>query len=389
MNKSIYLDYASMGITSNETIKTIERMMRKLVLSSGNITGTDRTFELLGVYEETRETIARFLDTTSQQIALINNTTHGLGLIATSLSLKKTDHILVPDIEFISLALVWRRLQKKIGFKIREIPTRKGTIDIKDILDRADEHTRVIVLSAVQEVSGHRIDLDQFSQFTKKNDIFLIVDGIQECGVHKVNVSAADAYIVGGHKWLGSPFGLGFMYLSRRLINQVDPAYDGYFNLEEPIGGWERYLQSRNRHILDNHVVKNEARKFEPGGMPNFTGALGLNCAIKNLDMEQVEEKVKVLNRVFRDNLRSMNLENFILGNKSIKHRSGILTLSLSGGFEEEKKLLATLRKHDIQTSLRSIAGVGGIRFSFYFPTTIDDINRTSEIIEHLRNRLG
>ena len=395
----IYLDYASMGIVPPRALGRIAAAMGDLAHPRPGQTGTERTFVLVDYVEQARAAAARLLGVPARNVALIENTTHGLGLLAAGLAaagtLGPSDTVALPDLEFISSALVWRRAQQRIGFGLRAVPTRHGCVDVEALVRAVDAGARVVVAAAVQEVSGDRLDdaaASALAGAVHARGGFLILDGIQEAGVRARDLvgSGVDAYVVGGHKWLGSPFGLGFMYVSDRLLAACEPVFDGYFGLLEPAGGWEAYLQDRHRHPLDKHPVTAEARKFESGGMPNFVGAVGLAAAIEEVEdhtLAAIERHVLDLNRRLRENLAAIGgpglpLAEGILGGSTPRNHAGIVTLSLPGGLTQERALLAWLRRHGVACSLRSIAGVGGIRLSFYTPTTAADIDRCCELIE-------
>lgn len=390
----IYADYACMGTPTERTLERLAQASVEVGLVQPGETGSDRTFRIVGYCEQAREEAARFLGVSPSNVALICNTTHGLGLLASGLRLSSKENVLLPDIEFISSALVWQRARARMGFDIRLVPSVNAHVERAQFEAMMDDQTRVIVASAVQEVSGDRLDLEALAELTSANDVFLIVDGIQEAGVLRRTLaeSRVDAYVVGGHKWLGSPFGLGFMYVSDRLIDHATPAFDGYFNLREPAGGWEAYLQDRNRCPLDVHEVLREARQYEPGGMPNFLGALGLICAFEEIEkagMDVIEQHVLSLNHRFRESLGALGLDSYILGSGDPRTHSGIVTVSLPGGIEQERLALRRLHDEEIILSLRSISGVGGLRFSFYTPTTAENVDACSAAIGRFLGRKG
>jgi cysteine desulfurase/selenocysteine lyase len=385
MNNIHYMDNACIGRPANTTLEVISNAVRQL--GHWESSGTTRTLDLFEEVEKTRKSIAQFLHVDAKNIALINNTTHGLGVLASLIDLEATDNILVPDIEFISSALVWRQAQHRIGFEIRSVKTKKGKVTIKDFENHMDENTKVIMTSSVQEVSGYRLDVKALMELAQSNNTYLLIDGIQEVGALQVNLSKTPihAYCSGGHKWLGNPFGLGFMYVDPTICTELMSHYDGYFSLNEPENGWESYLQSRQRSPFDSLQSTQAAKKFETGGTPNWLGAVGLRSAVEYIEgygIKEVERKVLELNHTLRSNLRRLNLWDFILGGEESKNHSGILTYSLPGGIEQERQLLNQLEKERVYVSLRSISEIGGIRVSPNFLNTTEDIQRLSEITE-------
>lgn len=219
-----------------------------------------------------------------------------------------------------------------------------------------------------------------------------MIDGIQEAGVLNTNLSAieVDAYCAGGHKWLGNPFGLGVMYIHPRFYRGHSPAFLGYFQRQEPECGWEAYLQSRGRSSFKPLMPLHDARKFESGGTPHWLGAVGLKAAISTIleqGMETIEHRSRELLDHLRNNLYEIGLGEHILGANREKTVSSILTFSLPGGLDMEKQLASKLAEENVFVSLRSVAGIGGIRVSPYYTNTKEEIDRLTEITEQLVKR--
>lgn len=384
-----YLDYACIGKPSISTIEAMKYEINSFL--EWNQPGTLRTLELFEKMEECRNKVAQLVNVKPENIALMNNTTQSLGVLASLIPINSNENIIIPDIEFMSASIVWRERQKRIGFEIRSLKTFGGKFSKDDIQRVMDENTRVIMISSVQEVSGFRADLKELMSLAKDRGAWLLVDGIQEVGVLEVNlnVTPVHAYCAGGHKWLGNPFGLGFMYLSPELREELKPSYVGYLGLQEPKVGWNDYLKNRERTPFDRFDIMNEARVYESGGTPPWLAAVGLTHAITAIHHEgiiKIQEKVFELHDHLRDHLRRIGLKKYILGHGRDEFQSGILTFSLPGGLPQEEYLLQKLSKNDVFVSLRSISGIGGIRVSPYYTNTLEDIDRLVEITEGFLN---
>ena len=149
-------------------------------------------------------------------------------------------------------------------------------------------------------------------------------------------------------------------------------------------------MQSRGRSSFVPLVPRNEARKFESGGTPHWLGAVGLKAAISSIleqGIETIEQRCRELLDRLRKNLYEIGLGEHILGSNREKTVSSILTFSLPGGLEMERQLLQKLEKENVFVSLRSINGIGGIRVSPYHTNTMEDIDRLTEMTEHLTKR--
>lgn len=386
-----YLDNACIGPASPATVKAVSRLAQRL--GSLTVPGTTLTRELFKCLERARRKVSDLFSVPVENLAAVESTTHGLGIVASSYPFKEGDNVLVNDLEFLATSLIWRQLQTR-GVEVRAVASRSGMISAQDYLEASDRRTCFWVISSVQEVTGYRCDVAAFVEAAHRAGAFLLVDAIQEAGALPVCLGSlpVDCYCAGGHKWLRSPFGLGFLYVSPRLLGLLSPPFIGYLGLQEPSEGWDRYLQSPGRTPFDDLPARRDAPRLEPGGTPNWTGAAALEVAVAEI-LETGQQRLwnQIGSHVDRitEGLRSLGLD--FLARKWLAegvpahdcpHASGIVTFGLPGGLEVERDLLECLRRDQVLVSLRYISGVGGIRVSPHGYNSRDDI-------EILLDRIG
>ena len=92
------------------------------------------------------------------------------------------------------------------------------------------------------------MDLERLGRLARQHDALFVVDVIQALGVVPTDVEAdlIDVAAGAGHKWLLTPEGVGYLYLSDRARERIQPTLvgwirfpnpDDYFNFEQ---GWNR-----------------------------------------------------------------------------------------------------------------------------------------------------
>jgi cysteine desulfurase / selenocysteine lyase len=219
----------------------------------------------------------------------------------------------------------------------------------------------------VQEINGFRADVATLTALAHERGALVVVDGVQEAGCLEVDLGSlgVDAYCAGGHKWLCNPCGLGFLFLRDELAARLEPSAYGYFTACEPAQGWDAYLSTPSRSPFDELAFGREAARFEPGGYGNYPGAANLAISVEELSrtgMETVEARVLELGERVRAGADSLGLELRSPGERA--HRSGITSIGLAGGHEEERRAVAWLRERGIFVSVRYTSGAGGIRVS-------------------------
>ncbi len=378
-----YLDHASLGRPGPKTIDRI----RKEAARAGQFatSGTLETLRQLNAFENARRRIARFVHSDLGGVVLVGNTTQALGMIATALPLQRGDNVLVADIEFMGATVVWRGVCRRLGVELVPVPSTGGQLAAQDFARLANSRTKAMIISTVQEVSGCRADLPAIREVASRSGAYLIVDGIQEVGAIPISFKelGVDAYCAGGHKWMRSPFGLGFACLSQRLLEVLDPSFQGYLALAEPEVGWDRYMGLTSRSPFDCLPERQDAVRLETGGFPNWLGAVALDAAVSELeskDPAKVWARIRRLRRRLVAGLSGMDIE--ILGGADAPEgaHSGIVTIHLAGGADQEKHLVRRLAREHIQVSLRYVSGIGGIRVAVHESNNAGDVDAFLEV---------
>lgn len=388
-----YLDHASLG----RPTKRILGRVRTAVSGLGKFTssGTAETLREFEAIEAARMRIAQFIHADPANILLVGNTTQALGIIATALALSHGDNVLIADIEFMGATIVWRGVCRRLGVELVPVQTREGKLFADDFAAQANSRTRAIVVSSVQEVSGWRTNLQAIRDAAAKSNALVIADGIQEVGARPVDFAAlgVDAYCAGGHKWLRSPFGMGFACVGPRLLEILEPVYQGYLALAEPEVGWDRYMESPERTPFDLLTVRRDAERMQTGGYPNWLGATALDAAIEefqSLGAACVWNRIQKLRSRLVKGLCEMGLE-FLGGPEPPDQAiSGIVTFCLSDGILAEKGLLEELKRARVYVSLRYVSGVGGIRVAVHESNAENDLDALLDVTRRsIRKRVN
>jgi len=333
---------------------------------------------------EGRRAVAHFLGCDASEIALMQSTSHSLGLLSLALPLEKGDNVLICDLEYQASVVCWKAAMDKIGFELREVKTKGGRVTAKDFEKYIDENTKVILLAAVQEINGFRADVKEIGELAHRYGCYYIVDGIQEAGALSVNVKelGMDIYCAGGKKWLGNPFGMGFLYMKKDLLKVIKPPYYSYYDIQVPesFGDYLDYLEDPRRHPFDDYVLAEDMSVFETGGHGNFLGAMALKEAIHVLEdvgIENIEKHNIELNKYMYKSLSEMGLCMQSPGEE--KHMSSIVVFNFDGlkdnNVEKERALLHFLRERNIFATVRCSTGLGGVRVSFHYYTTKEDVD--------------
>lgn len=185
--------------------------------------------DLLGTATVARRQFAALVGADADEIALMPNTTYGLNLAARGLPLRP-GVVLTFDGEFPSCVYPFEALASR-GITLERVPRRDGLPD-EDALVAAIARPDVVavVVSWVQFATGYVADLARIGAACRAHGAFCIVDGIQGCGVRPLDLHAlpVDVFATGAQKWLLGPWGTGFVYVRRGLLEVVQPHDVGW-----------------------------------------------------------------------------------------------------------------------------------------------------------------
>ena len=231
-----------------------------------------------------RNEIATLIGCIPHEVAITDNTTHGVNIIAQGVQWHKGDHILIPDNEFPSNVYPWLNLAAQ-GVHIERVPTQQGKFSVDDIAQRINPKTRLVALSHVGYLSGFRANLEAIGDLCASKNVLFFVDAAQSAGLIDIDVKKAkiSALSTCSWKWLRGPVGAGFLYCNSVLTAQLKPAYVGAGSMQ----------QSESDPATLPFDFKPGTARFEFSSL-NIPSIAGLNASIKHLNQistQQTEAK--------------------------------------------------------------------------------------------------
>jgi cysteine desulfurase/selenocysteine lyase len=358
----IYLNHAAVAPWPLRTVSAITRFAEEN-LRYGASRYPDWTKQESFLREQLRELLNA---PSTDDIALIKNTSEAISLVAFGLDWLPGDNIVSTNEEFPSNRIPWQALRSR-GVEFKEANLNDGIHSPEDALfELVDGHTKLITVSSVQFASGLRLNLEKIGQFCRDRGILFCVDAIQSLGALHFDVQKfhADFVMADGHKWMLAPEGLGVFYTSahaRRLLNLVQY---GWHMVENP-GDYD------NR----SWIPADNARRFECGS-PNMLGIHALSASL-SLVLETGVDRIES-SLLERTGLLVEAITNEpaleLLSSSSPERRSGIV--QFRHRFLESQRLYQHLKKNGVVCALRG----GGIRFSPHFYTPPDQIKRALAI---------
>jgi cysteine desulfurase/selenocysteine lyase len=358
-----YLDAASTGLLPERARRRLEEWGR---LRQRPLPSKDTLFS---VFDEARTLAARLVNASPEQIALTTNTSYGLNVAARMLPLEPGDIVLLSDKEFPSNVRPWLRLEQE-GIVVEIVPlTAQGWPDEDRLVARlADPRVKVLTVSLVQFANGYRVDLARLSAATRASGAYLVVDAIQALGQLPVDLAEVEVDILatGGQKWLIAPWGTGFLYVRRPLIERLVPPFAGWLAFE----GTDDF----SRLTEYDPTWRHDARRYELITLP-FQDFAAFNASVElllELGPARIEAHLQALHEPLLELATRRGLP---LASPRGQSGSGILCLGVDAA---GRRLHGALHVAHVHCSLRE----GALRFSPHVYNAIDDTARAAAALE-------
>lgn len=320
----IYFNHAAISPPPITTIRAVEAQ-----LSDVHENGSTNFRSWLAVKEDARKLLANLLGARAEQVAFVRNTSDALSTVANGITWHAGDNIVTFSREFPSNIYPWLRIRDVFGVEVRMCEERNGRIDLSELESLIDDHTRIVAISHVQYASGFRTDLTRLGQVAHRHDALFVVDAIQALGVVPTNVVAEfiDVAAGGSHKWLLAPEGVGYLFLSDRARERIQPTLVGWTSVPDP----EDYLnfeQGWNRGTLAWETGTGPAALLH-----GFKASLEL---LHNSGIQKISNYLEELTDYLCERLTGKNYEvvsSRAPGEKSqivcIRHQAGLSSMAL------------------------------------------------------------
>ncbi len=304
-----------------------------------------------------RELAAQLIHCKSSDIAFIPNASTALSLLMGGLEWRTGDRIVTLLDEFPNHYYYPAHL-KKSGVELIETPFER-------FYEAVTPRTRLVAMSTVNYTSGFRPPLEEISRFLHERDILFYLDGTQSVGALQFDVGAVrpDVFAVHGYKWLISPNGAGFMYVSPELRLKLPPNVIGWRS--------DRNWRSVDELHHGTPVFSEKAEKYE-GGMLPFALLYAMGESIRmilEIGTERIERRVLELASQTAAILRQA-------GGNVLHDRSPIVAANF--GKRDVPALARELETHRVLVAARH----GNLRVSPHFYNNERELSQLAEVLQ-------
>lgn len=181
----------------------------------------------------TREAIAQELGVTAETITLTEDVTVGCNIALWGLPWQSGEHILLSDCEHPGIIAAVGEICRRFGVTSSTFPVlghQSGAEVLEAIAAHLQPQTRLVVISHVLWNTGQILPLKEINQLCHNQNCLVLVDAAQSVGQIPLDLEdlEVDFYAFTGHKWFCGPEGLGGLYVSPRVREDLHPTFIGW-----------------------------------------------------------------------------------------------------------------------------------------------------------------
>ncbi len=317
--------------------------------------------EWLAAYDGVRRAAARLVHAEPGEIAIVKNTSEGIATVALGLDWKPGDRMVGFREEFPANFFPWQRLAEK-GVRVEWL----SAFDSAEKINDAAKGARLLAISFVQYLSGHRAPLKAIGEICARNGCFFFVDAIQGLGAFPLDVRECriHALAADGHKWLLGPEGCGVLYVQQSVQDRIEPVEFGWTNVAK-----------YNDYASRDMELRPDAGRYECGTL-NTIGCFGLRAAIEFLlevGVGKIAPVVQNLGDRIASGVERLGYE--VLGGRTPGSGAGIVSFRKPG--VDSGAVVRHLKAHGIAAAPRQ----GWVRMSPHFYISPEEIDRVVETL--------
>ena len=355
-----YFDHAAVAPLPETTRKAIVRWAEEAATCGDTVWPQWR-----GQIERLRAGLAKLIGAAEDEIALVRNTTEGIGLVAEGFSWQPGDNVVTLDDEFPSNQFPWMNLAR-LGVETRRVSPRDGRVDLEALAGACDDKTRIVTISWVGYASGWRNDVDAVRALAHQRGALLFLDAIQGLGVFPLDVgrTPVDFLAADGHKWLLGPEGAGVLFVRREHLQRLTPLGVGW-NSVETSGDFSKIEMN----------LKPTAARYE-GGSYNMVGLLALGASIELLarfGTERISRRILEITGCLCQRLERIGA--VVRSDRHEQRASGIVAFDVPG--QDHAKLRLQGLEQGIVLSVRG----EHLRASLHAYNNEEDVQRLVDLI--------
>src|SRR5690606_1687108 len=197
----------------------------KLESRIGGYEAADAAEEFIeGAYDA----VARLIGAERDEIAIVENATRAWDMAFYSIPFKPGDRILTSMAEYASNVISFLQVARRSGVTVEVVPNDEhGQMSVAALREMMDDRVRLIAVSHIPTNGGLIQPVAEIGKVAREAGVFYLVDACQSVGQVPIDVRAigCDMLSATSRKYLRGPRGVGFLYVRREIVEQIEPVF--------------------------------------------------------------------------------------------------------------------------------------------------------------------
>jgi selenocysteine lyase/cysteine desulfurase len=355
--KKIYLNSCSQGALSGQVEAGFQEFLR-----SWHEHGSPWDLWVQH-YETARAVFARLIGAESDEVALVASASAGVNGIASALSFRERNRVVLGEFEFPTMGHIWMG-QRPRGAEVVFVAAKNDRLAVEDYHARIDRKTLIVPMTHICFRNGFRMPVEEIVRLAHDQGALALLDDYQDSGTRPIDVKTMDLdfYVSGTLKYLLGPPGLAFMYVRKSLVETLTPTITGWFGQANPFAFNEQLLE-----------LAPNARRFESGTppIPSIYGASAGVEMLQEIGLDKVAAHIKMLATSLLEGARSLHIQ--------VKTPADSVGPLLVLRAKNADALVQKFAEHDVVISNRH----DGLRVSFHAYNTPEDVDCVLRMLEN------
>lgn len=302
------------------------------------IGGYEAADEAAPRYNAVYSSIARLINASSDEIALMESATHAWVQAFYAIPFQTGDKILTVRAEYGANYVAFLHLARQRGLEIVVIPSdESGQVSIDALESAIDSRVKLIAMTHIPTNGGLINPAHAVGQIARRHNILYLLDACQSVGQLPIDVQSIGCHILSatGRKYLRAPRGTGFLYVRRDCIPGLTPP-----TLDHHGADWTG---------ANTFEMRPDAHRFEKWES-SIASRLGLGAAVDyalDWGLEHIWARIQSLAAELRQNLAAIPA--VTLQDLGVD-RCGIVTFTVSG--QDHHALKDTLLQQQVNVTV-------------------------------------
>jgi len=311
----IHVNNAGAALPPSVVTDTVVDYLRREEAIGGYETADERHDQLEAVYDS----LGALVGAPRQHMAVIENATRAWDMAIYGYPFERGDRVVTCRAEYSSNVLAFLQLERRFGIEMVLIDDDEyGQIDLAHLDAELTRGAAMVAMTHIPTSGGLINPAEEVGALCGEHGVFYVLDACQSAGQVPLDVGTIGCDVLSGtgRKYLRGPRGTGFLYVSERALDVLEPPF-----IDLHAADWTR---------VDDYEWRPDARRFE-NWETYYAGKAGLGAAVDyamGVGIETTAVRIADLAARLRNGLES--LDRVAVHDKGAR-RGGIVTFTVDG----------------------------------------------------------